>query len=107
MRIPDELQQDVRYGIRGLTNTPRFTLVVVLTLAVAIGANTAIFSVINAVLIRPLKTEDAALLVRFYGIYGTQKSATAGSQQYARWREQPLIEQVSAHRLDFASMSLD
>src|SRR5262249_51782482 len=54
-----------------------------------------------------LKTADAALLVRFYGIYGTQKSAIAGSQQYARWREQPLIEQVSAHRLDFASMSLD
>src|SRR5262249_19731843 len=107
IRISDELQQDVRYGIRALANTPRFTLVVLLTLALGIGANTAIFSVVNAVLIRPLNTRDAARLVRFYAVYGTLKSATAGSQQYARWREQPLIEQVSAHRLDFANLSLD
>src|SRR5262245_44469897 len=107
MRIADELQQDVRYSIRALANSPRFTLIVLLTLGLGIGANTAIFSVVNAVLIRPLNTRDAARLARFYGMYGTQKSATAGSQQYARWREQPLIEQVSAHRLDFANMSLD
>src|SRR5262247_746528 len=94
IRISDELQQDVRYGIRALANTPRFTLVVLLTLALGIGANTAIFSVVNAVLIRPLNTRDAARLVRFYAMYGTQKSAAAGSQQYARWHEQTLIEQV-------------
>jgi len=107
MRLPDDLQQDVRYSIRALANSPRFTLVVLLTLALGIGANTAIFSVVNAVLIRPINARDAARLVRFYGMYGTQKSATAGSREYARWREQPLIERVSAHRLDFANMSLD
>ena len=44
IRISDELRQDVRHGIRALANTPRFTLVVLLTLAIGIGATTAIFT---------------------------------------------------------------
>jgi putative ABC transport system permease protein len=58
--------EDIRYGVRFLLRSPGFTLVVVLTLGVGIGANTAIFTAVNAILIQPLPAPHSERLVRVY-----------------------------------------
>jgi len=62
------LWQDVRYGIRMLLKQPGFTLIAIAALAVSIGANTAIFSAINALLLRPLPVEDIDRLVSTFAL---------------------------------------
>jgi predicted permease len=66
MTTLDELRQDVRYGVRALWSSPAFTLTALLTLALGIGANAAIFSVVRTVLLEPLPFADANRIVRTY-----------------------------------------
>ena len=86
----ENLLKDVRYGVRGLWKRPAFTVVAVLTLALGIGANTAIFSVVNAVLLRPLQFRDPDRLVMIWedaGFLGFPRNTPAPAN-YVDWKNQ-------------------
>ena len=81
----DDVRRDLRFGLRSLRRSPAFTLVAVLCLALGIGANAAIFSVINAVLLRPLPYPEPDRLVRIYETMGQEGVGSVSVPNYKDW----------------------
>jgi putative ABC transport system permease protein len=86
-RLEDEMFQDLRYGVRLLMTQRGFTFVAVLTLALGIGANTAIFSVVNALVLRPLPYSDPERLVWVEEVSRTNTSQPAWGAHFLDWQE--------------------
>ena len=92
----ETLLQDIRYGVRTLRKSPGFALVAVLTLALGIGANTAIFSVINAVLLKPLPFKDPDRLVQLWETESAPGNFPLTGPDYLDWQEQNQTLESSA-----------
>ena len=87
--IMGSLRKDIRYGMRGMLKHPGFTLIAILTLALGIGANTAMFTVVNAVLLRPLSFPESDKLVWLEGVnpqkrYYLEQHVSSRSRRLAR-----------------------
>ena len=97
---------DVRLAVRLLAKAPSFSLVVLATLVLGIGANTAIFSVANAVLFRPLAVPDEQRLVRITTSYAASSKPIATLPHFNVLREQSAVfDELAAHRLDFLNLA--
>jgi len=93
----DTLLQDLRYAVRQLLRNRGFTIVAVLTLTLGIGANTAIFSVIRGVLLRPLPFPEPDRLMLAVGVIGSQRAGVT-APDFIDWR-------AGSRTLDLAAMT--
>ncbi len=109
----ETLWQDFQYGIRMLVKKPAFTAVAVLTLALGIGANTAIFSVVNSVLLQPLPYKDPDQLVRFLmdrppipGEGGPRRINSITTDDFQEYRNQSTtLESIGIYSTHSATMT--
>src|SRR6195256_5451829 len=96
----DRFLKDITYGVRMLVKNPGFTAVAILALTLGIRANTAIFSVVNSVLLRPLPYSDPSRLMQLWEASAKKgrNEIPASYPNFADWRDQNhVFEQVAAY----------
>jgi predicted permease len=92
----DDFLQDLKHSLRAFTHSPAFTLAAVAALTLGIGANTAIFSVVNAVLLRPVGYPDADRVVLFMNTSPQGSGPAASPAKFMHWRAQDTVVQDAA-----------
>src|SRR3981081_2267466 len=98
--------QDLRYALRMLKKQPGFTVIAVLTLALGIGANTAIFSVVNAVLLRPLPYPNADRIMVLNESSGPGQDYSVALPDYFDWRnDNTVFEHLAATHKESRNLS--
>ena len=103
----DSLIKDIRYGVRGLLKHPGFTALVVITLALGIGASTAIFSVVDSVLLRRLPYTNASRLVAIQELSPAGKRVQVTSANFLDWRAQNTVfENLAAIKQTTSNLAL-
>jgi putative ABC transport system permease protein len=101
----ENLLADLRHAVRLLIKSPGFTTVAVLALALGIGANTAIFSVIDRVLLAPLPFPDSERIMRLQRHFTNGSSSSISIPKYMAWRKSQAFSSIAAY--DFGSVSLN
>src|SRR5215468_2473221 len=101
----ENLLADLRHAVRLLIKSPGFTTVAVLALALGIGANTAIFSVIDRVLLAPLPFPDSERIMRLQRHFQNGHSSSISIPKYMAWRKSQAFSSIAAY--DFGSVSLN
>jgi len=103
----DSLIKDIRYGVRGLLKHPGFTAIVVITLALGIGASTAIFSVVDNVLLRRLPYRNAERIVAIEELNPEGKRSQVTSANFLDWRAQNTVfEHLAAIKQTTSNLAL-